>query len=45
MAERYKLTVTGSMKKAEVRQLIVSYLREEELVSDNDEKIPLTIAW
>ena len=37
VAERYELTVTGSMKKAEVRQLIVSYLREEELVSDNDE--------
>ena len=37
MAERYELTVTGSMKKAEVRQLTVSYLREEELVSNNDE--------
>ena len=36
VAERYELTVTGSMKKAEVRQLIVSYLRKEELVSDND---------
>ena len=37
VAERYELTVTDSMKKAEVRQLIVSYLCEEELVSDSDE--------
>ena len=36
VAEHYELTVTGSMKKAEVRQLIVSYLHEE-LVFDSDE--------
>ena len=37
VAERYELTVTGSMTKVQVRQLIVSYLLKDELVSDNDE--------
>ena len=36
VAERYELTVTGSMKKGKVRQLIGDYLCKEELVSDDE---------
>ena len=42
LAERYSLSVTSGMKKGEIRQLIVNYLKEEELISDEEVEYPET---
>ena len=36
VAECYKLTMSSGMKKGEIRQLILSYLHDEELVSEDE---------
>jgi len=40
VAELYKLSVTSAMKKGEIHQLIVNYLHEEELISDEEVDLP-----
>ena len=39
LAEHYKLTVASGAKKGDIRKLIIDYLREEELISDEEEPI------
>jgi len=36
LAEHFKLTIASSTKKGEICQLIINYLHEEELVSDEE---------
>jgi len=40
VTEHYKLSVTSAMKKGEICQLIVNYLHEEELISDEEVDLP-----
>ena len=44
LAEHFKLTVASGAKKGEIRQLVINYLREEELVSDEELEEPSTTA-
>ena len=44
LAEHYKLTVANGAKKGEIRQIIVKYLHEEELISDDEIEEPSAIA-
>ena len=37
LAQHYKLEVTNTMKKSDIRKLLAEYLVEEEIVSDDDE--------
>ena len=46
VAEHYKLTITSGAKKGEIRQLIINYLCEEELISDDEEPSKsVTVLW
>ena len=40
MAEHFKLTAASGAKKGEICQLIINYLRKEELVSDGELEDP-----
>ncbi|XP_065894244.1 uncharacterized protein [Dysidea avara] len=44
LAGHYKLTVANGAKKGEIRQIIVKYLHEEELISDDEIEEPSAIA-
>ena len=43
VANFYKLAVTGSMKKGEVKRLLVDYLIDKELVPEDEERLPVTV--
>ena len=43
VANSYKLAITGSMKKGEIKRLLVDYLINEELVPEDKEHSPVTV--
>lgn len=40
VAKHYKLSITSAMKKGEIQQLIITYLRDEKLISDKESELP-----
>ena len=43
VANSYKLAITGSMKKREIKRLLIDYLIDEELVPEDEEHSPVTV--
>ena len=43
VANFYKLAITGSMKKGEIKKLLIDYLIDEELVPEDEEHSPVTV--
>lgn len=43
VANSYKLAITGSMKKGEIKRLLIDYLIDEELVPEDEERSPVTV--
>ena len=43
VANFYKLAVTGSMKKGEIKRLLIDYLIDKELVPEDEGRSPVTV--
>ena len=42
VAQHYKLEISSTLKKSELKNLVIEHLLEEELVSDDDSDLPDT---